>query len=134
MIVRRYGTKILSVRPNFDSRAMTEIGFQRDGEFEATTDEFESSHEKVSELALTAAATGAVQGDVEDELLKELAEKLAAAEREAGDGLLLIENQPGTDQPKTVGTQNTIVEAGENRLRFGYTVEPPLRVSVYRRK
>jgi len=135
MIVRRYGSKLLSVRPNFDSRAMTEIGFTRDGELQTTTEEFDASHEKVSERALTAEAEGDVQGEVEDALLASLSEQLAKAEAEAGDGeVLLIENQPGTDHPKTVGTQVTTVEAGANRLRFGFTVDPPLRVSVYRRR
>lgn len=134
MIVRRYGTKVLSVKPNFDSRAMTEIGFQRDGELQTTVEEFEAAHEKVSERELTARTEGDVQGEVEDALLASLAEQLAAAEREAGDGaVLMIENQPGTDHPKTVGTQTTTVEAGANRLRFGFVVDPPLRISVWRR-
>ena len=32
MIVRRYGNRIQSVTPNFNARAMTEIGFVRSGD------------------------------------------------------------------------------------------------------
>ena len=40
MIAKRYGTKIQSVTPNFDARAMNEIGFQRDNEWSLPADEF----------------------------------------------------------------------------------------------
>jgi hypothetical protein len=135
MIVRRYGSSVLSVVPNFDSRAMTEIGFNRDGRLTIPTEEFQRTYERAQGHELTAQAEGTVQGDVEEAVLASLSEQL---HRLAGElkpeELLLIENEPGVDQAKTRGTQTTTVEAGENRLRFGYVVDPPLKVGVYRRR
>ncbi|MGH7500996.1 MAG: hypothetical protein ACREL7_04490 [Longimicrobiales bacterium] len=131
-IVRRYGNKVQSVTPNFDSRAMTEIGFVRGGEVSLSAEEFEKTFDRLFGRELRAKAEGEVQGDVEDAVLASLAEQLEALAAEAGDGsLLVIENQQGVDQPKTRGRQTTIVVDGENRLVFEYTVEPPLRIGVF---
>lgn len=135
MIVRRYGSSVLSVVPNFDSRAMTEIGFNRDGRLTIPTEEFQQTYERVRGHELTAQANGAVQGDVEEAVLASLSEQLNRLAGELKpDELLLIENEPGKDQAKTRGSQTTIVEAGENRLRFEYVIDPPLKVGVYRRR
>lgn len=135
MIAKRYGTKIQSVTPNFDARAMNEIGFQRDNEWSAAADEFFEQYHKVETHELTAAAEGEVQGEAEEKLLHSLQDQLMAVEKAVGDGgLLLIESEQGTDYPKTRHTTTTNVVGTENRLFFRFTVEPPLRVAVYRQR
>ena len=135
MIVRRYGSNVLSVTPNFDARAMTEIGFTRDGRLSIPADEFERDYYRLGGHELTARAEGAVQGEVEEAALASLAEQLNRIAGELQDGqLLLVENEPGKDQPKTRSTQTTGVEMGENRLRFEYFVDPPLRVGIHQRR
>ena len=135
MFVRRYGGSVMSVAPNFDSRAMTEIGFTRDGRLTIPTEEFERAYERVGGHELTARAEGAVQADVEETVLASLSEQLHRLGGELKpDELLLVENQPARDQAKTRGSQTTIVEGGENRLRFEFVVDPPLKLGVYRRR
>lgn len=135
MIAKRYGSKIQSVQPNFDARAMNEIGFTRDNEWDMPTDEFFEAYEKTETHELTAAAEGDVQGEAEEALLHSLQEQLMAAAKSVGaDGVLLVESEAGVDYPKTRHTQTTQLVAGENRLYFRFTVEPPLRVAVYRRR
>ncbi len=135
MIVRRYGSTIQNVTPNFDARAMNEVGFLRDGSFNLPAADFESEWTGSEPHLLSASAEGDVQGDVEERVLTELREKLAALEAKLADGeVLYVENEVGKDQAKTRGTQTTKVVAGENRLYFAYTIDPPLRVSVWRRK
>lgn len=132
MIAKTYGTKLQSVQPNFDSRAMNEIGFRRDNEWSQPVDEFFAAHEKLEAHELTAAAEGAVQGEAEDDLLHSLHEQLLAVERAAGESVVVIESEQGVDYPKTRHTQTTQVVDGANRLYFRFTIEPPLRVAVYR--
>lgn len=134
MIVRRYGSTVQSVEPNFDSRAMTEIGFQRSSALSIPTEEFLATYEKEEERAFTAAAEGDVKDEAEAALLAQLLAQLRALEAEVGeDRLLLIESQPGQDYPKTRDKTTTTVVGYENRLHFSWTIEPPLRVGVYRR-
>jgi len=133
VIAKRYGTKMQSVQPNFDARAMNEIGFTRDNEWSMGADEFFAAYEKTETHELTAATEGEVQGEAEEQLLHSLQEQLVAAEKSVGEGgLLLIESEAGVDYPKTRHTQTTTVVGHENRLYFRFTVEPPLRVAVYR--
>lgn len=135
MIARRYGTKVHSIRPNFDARAMNEIGFTRDHEWSMDTDEFFDTHEKLEVHELTAASEGEVQGEAEESLLESLQEQLLTVESAAGeDGVVFVESEQGVDYPKTRHTQTTMVVEGSNRLYFRFTVEPPLRVAVYRRR
>src|SRR5690606_29404305 len=134
VIAKRYGSKVQSVRPNFDARAMNEIGFRRDNEWSEGTDEFFEGWEKVETHELTAAAEGEVQGEAEERLLQSLEQQLLAVEKAAGDAVLLIENDQGVDYPKTRHTQTNQVVGHENRLYFRFTVEPPLRMAVYRRR
>lgn len=134
MIAKRYGTKIQSVTPNFDARAMNEIGFQRDNEWAEPADEFFEKYEKIETHELTAAAEGEVQGEAEEKLLQSLQEQLMAVAKTVGQGVLLIESEQGTDYPKTRHTTTNNVVGHENRLFFRFTVEPPLRVAVYRRR
>src|SRR5690606_41764654 len=63
MIVRRYGTTVQSVAPNFDSRARTEIGFQRANDLVMPAEELLERHERVGSRALIASA----EGDVKEE-------------------------------------------------------------------
>lgn len=135
MIAKRYGSKVHSVTPNFDARAMNEVGFQRDNEWSMSTDEFMESYQKTETHELTAAAEGDVQGDAEEKLLESLQQQLAAVEKTVGDGdVLMIESEQGVDYPKTRHTQTNQLVGHENRLFFRFTVEPPLRVAVYRRR
>jgi hypothetical protein len=133
LIVRQYGTKVHSVTPNFDAHAMTEVGFRRDDEWSMPAEEFFAEYRKTEAHELTAAAEGEVQNAVEDNLLHSLREQLLAVAATVGDGVLLVESEAGTGYPKTRHTQTSQVVEGSNRLFFRFTVEPPLRVAVYRR-
>ena len=134
MIARRYGTKINSVEPNFDSRAMTEIGFRRNHDWSMDANEFFETYEKVQTHELTAAAEGETQGEVEETLLRSLQDQLRAVERATGDDVVVIESEQGTDYPKTRHTSTTRVVEAVNRLYFRFTIDPPLRVAVYRKR
>lgn len=135
MIVKQFGKKVESVRPNFDSRAMTEIGFMRDREYSEPVDDFHASYEKREAHELTAATEGPVQGEAEEKLLSSLEEQLLAAETSLPtDSVIYIESEQGVDFPKTRHTQTTTVVEGSNRLHFRFTVEPPLRVAVYHKR
>jgi hypothetical protein len=135
MILRRYGNTIHSVTPNFDSRAMTEVGFTRDGRLTIPANEFAETYERIDGRELSAQADGEVQGEVEDGVLASLREQLDALDKEAGDGrVLLVENEMGKDQAKTRGSQTTKVVENANRLHFQYTIDPPLKVGIYHRK
>jgi len=113
---------------------MNEVGFLREGGWSLPVSEFESTYRKGEVRELTAEAEGDVQGEVEAAVLASLREQLAGVEASLGpDEVLLVENEPGKDQPKTRSTQTTTVVGHENRLRFQYTVDPPLRVAVWRR-
>lgn len=135
MILRRYGKNYLSVTPNFDSRAMTEIGFMRNGELTVEADEFGDRYELVENRELKPTTTGDVQGEVEEALLKELGDELAAIESGLGNGqVVVIENEQGVDHPKTRGRQSTDSSGPHTRLSFEFTVDPPLRIGIYRSK
>jgi len=135
MIARRYGSTIQSVTPNFDSRAMTEIGFQRTDALVMPVDEFLARHERVGERELTASAEGDVKDEAEQALLASLLEQLRALEAEVGEGhVLLVENQPGQDYPRTRDRTTNVIVAGQNRLYFHWTVDPPLKLGIYRAK
>jgi hypothetical protein len=135
MILRRYGHNIHSVSPNFDSRAMTEVGFTRSGELTIPTNEFADLYERADGRELTATAEGDVQGEVEDRVLADLQRQLIDLDEQAGDGaVLLIENEHGKDLAKTRSSQTTRVVQNANRLYFQFSIDPPLRVGIYRRK
>src|SRR5690606_29093825 len=135
MIVRRYGMTVQSVAPNCDSRAMTEIGFQRTNDLVMPAEEFLERHERVDGRELTATAEGDVKDEAEQALLASLLEQLQALEAEVGEGhVLLVENQPGQDYPKTRDRTTNVIVAGQNRLYFHWTVDPPLKLGIYRAK
>lgn len=133
MLLRRYGSTIQSVEPDFDANALTEIGFTRTGDFREEAEAFLERHERVAVHELEDRTEGDVKTEVESELLRRLLEKLAALRQEAGEGaVLLVENQRGEDHPKLQDKTTGRIVQGENRFYFEYTVDPPLRVGVYR--
>jgi hypothetical protein len=135
MILRRFGSRVLSVKPAFDARAMTEIGFQRDGEVTMTAEEFDAQYAPVATHELAAEAKGDVQGEVEEAVLGSLRDQIARLEAGLARGeVLVVASESGVDYPKTRGKQTTIVVESENRLVFEYAVSPPLRIAVYRKR
>jgi hypothetical protein len=135
MIFRRYGKAWHSVTPNFDSRAMTEIGFQKTGEQAIDAEEFEAAYERLDGRELTAGAVGSVQDQVEKQMLESLRQQLLELEQSVGDGAVLaIESEQGKDYPKTREKTTTQTIGTENRLHFERYVEPPLRVGIYRQR
>lgn len=133
MIFRKYGTSYQSVETNFDSKALNEVSFRRDRVESFPADELEARYERRSVHELVTEA----EGDVQDETEQLLLERLEAQLRELEGGLdtgevLVVENEPGHDHPKTRQKISNVVVGGENRLRFHYTIAPPLRVSVHR--
>lgn len=135
MIVRRYGKTMQSVSPNFDARAMNEVGFLRTDDFTMPAEEFETAFARGEEHQLTAESTGDVQGHVEEEVLQKLSGQLATLLLQLDDNSVLrIESEPGSDYPKTRSTQTTEVVGTENRLHFRYVIEPPLRCVLWHRK
>jgi hypothetical protein len=135
MIFRKYGKSYHSVTPNFDSRAMTEIGFQKSGEQSLEVPEFEANYERVDGRELTATAQGTVQDQVEKDMLETLRQQLVALEQGLdGNSVVVIESEQGKDYPKTREKTTTTVVGNENKLHFERYVEPPLRVAVYRKR
>ena len=132
MIFKKYGNSYHSVTPNFDSRAMTEVGFQKSGEQSIPVAEFDEQYERAESRDLVADAEGAVQDAVEQQMLATLRERLLEMESSAGDSVLVIENEQGKDYPKTREKQTTKVVGSDNRLFFQRSIDPPLRVGVYR--
>lgn len=132
MILKRYGTRLHSVRPDFDSRALTEIGFRRDRRLSLGAADFEEEYEAVETVELSADADGPVHDRAEQELLRNLEQALLRVEADAGEGLVVIESAQGVDYPKTRDRKQNQIREGRNRLYFHWTVDPPLRVSVFR--
>lgn len=133
MIFRRYGTTFQSVDMDFAAEALNEIGFRRNREESIPVDDFGSRYEPMETLELTASAEGSVQNDTEQALLDELAAKVREQlDRLPDGGILVVENENGRDYPRTHQETKNVVERGENKLRFEYTVDPPLRVALYR--
>jgi hypothetical protein len=135
MILKRYGRKLQSVRPNFDANAMTEIGFLKDDEQVFTAEEFESTYQQAEVRELRASSESHVQSLAEHAVLHTLEEQVLDLEHSLGShGVLVVENEQGRDMPKTRHTQRTLVERGENRLHFDFSIDPPLRMGIYRQR
>lgn len=133
MILKRYGEQLHSVAPNFDPNAMNEIGFQRTDEQTLAAEELDARYQRDSLHELTASAEGHVQSEAEAAVLSQLKESLEKLRAGLGSGaLLVIESESGRDYPKMRETVKNEVHEGSNRLRFYRTVDPPLRVAVYR--
>jgi hypothetical protein len=135
MILKRYGRSYESVDPNFESKALNEIGFRRGRDLSVTAEEFEARYELETRQELRASAEGPVQDHTEQLLLDRLETQLFELEAGLEPGcVLVVESESGVDYPKTRQSMRNIVEGGENRLHFSYTVEPPLRVGIYRER
>jgi len=133
MLLRRYGTALHSVLPDFDPRAMTEVRFRRDREKSIPAEEFESRFEKVREAELTAESEGAVQTEAEQEVLNTLEGRLSEVLGGLDEGeVAVVESEQGVDFPKLRERKEGVIVKGENRLYFHWWVDPPLRVGVYR--
>ena len=127
--------RLLFSFPDAHPDAKLEIGFQRTSDFSLPADEFFDRYEKVDERALDATAEGDVKDEAEQALLATLRERLDALEAEVGAGhVLMVESQPGQDYPKTRDRTEVRVVGYENRLYFYWTIEPPLRIGIYREK
>jgi hypothetical protein len=134
MILRRYGNSVQSVALNFDSRALTEIGFRRDHGISHPAEEFFANHERVHSHELAATSEGYVHDEVEQLLLADLEGRVRGLEQGLSeDEFLLVESEQGVDYPKTRTVQKTAVRDGGNRLYFTITVNPPLRMAAYRK-
>ena len=135
MILRRYGTTLRSVDLDFNSKALNEIGFRRDREASIPVEEFEEAYESVLGHSLTAESEGDVQGEVEQRMLDDLAAQLDRVMEEMSDGeVLVIQSEQGNDYPKTRSRSKNVIVEGENRLYFYSSIDPPLRVGVYRKR
>ena len=133
MIFRRYGTTYQSVDMDFTAEALNEIGFRRNREHSVPVEDFESSYAHIETVELTAEVEGAVQNDTEQALLDALAAKVEEQlERLPDGGILVVENENGRDYPRTQQTTKKVVERGENKMLFAYSMHPPLRVALYR--
>lgn len=132
MILRRYGVAYHSVVTNFDSKALTEIGFRRDGRVQIPAEEFEARYEKVQTHELEATAEGHVHDHVEQTALDRLEADLEAILADLGDDEVAVVESEGVDQAKTRAVQKNVILKGENRLHFTVRVEPPLRIGAYR--
>jgi hypothetical protein len=134
MIFRRYGTAVHSVAIEFNSKALTEIGFRRDRVHSMPTEDFDSDHTCMSSHELATESEGDVQDHVEQRMLDDLEAQLRSIMGEMDEGeVILVHSEQGVDYPKTrTRTKNVIVE-GENRLYFYASIDPPLRVGVYRK-
>jgi len=134
MILKQYGTSYQSVEINFDSRALTEISFRRDRAFSIPTEEFEAQYSKVDERSLSASSEGDVHDQAESDLLEALEGEVRKVLAELEDDqVLVVESREGADYPKTRDTKKKVVVDGENRLYFYWTVDPPLRIGIYRK-
>ena len=133
MIFKRYGTSYQSVETNFDSKALNEVSFRRDRKESFAADELEARYEAQGVHELVAEAEGNVQDATETLLLERLEAQLSEIVSGLQPGwIAVVENELGHDYPKTRQKISNVVVEGENRLRFHYTVAPPLRVSVHR--
>jgi len=133
MIFRRYGTTYQSVDMDFSAEALNEVGFRRNRETSIPVEDFESRYEHIETVELVSESQGAVQNDTEQVLLDRLAEKVREqlARLEDG-GILVVENENGRDYPRTHQETKNVIERGANQLHFEYTIDPPLRVALYR--
>ncbi len=133
MLVRKYGTRIESVDPNFDPNAITEIAWRRNSAFQMPADEFLASYTRVSEHLVAAQSEAPVQRDAQNLILERLLEQIRALDGGLADNeVLLFENEPAKDYPREHEKQEGIIVNGQNRLYFRRHVDPPLRFGLYR--
>ncbi len=135
MILRRFGDTIESVEPKFEAHALTEINFRRDGRWSLPVQTFEDIYRRVEERELAPEATGWVQSETEAEVLTRLRRTLDGWLGNLDDAeVLVVENERGADYPKTKEQRDEVLIEGENRHRFHWRVDPPLRIGIYQRE
>ena len=133
MIFRRYGKSYQSVEMDFDAKALNDVAFRRNRKQAIPVDEFEGSRETVETVELVADAEGQVQHETKQVLLDRLRERVEELHNRLDEGwVLVVENEQGHDYPKTRQRMKNVVEEGENRLYFEYSIDPPLRLSLRR--
>ncbi len=133
MLLRRYGSSVQSVVPNFDSNALNEIGFRRDRSRSFGSKEFEEQYERVRDELIVGEVEGPVQSEAEAALLARIESELRTILDQLEEGeVLLVESQQGVDYPKLKDRKEGIIVGGENRLYFHWRVDPPLRLGLYR--
>ena len=133
MILKRYGMSYQSVDINFDAKALNEVGFRKNQGRTIPVDGFVDEHSLIEMVELTADADGYVQNETEQLLLDRLRAKIEElVARLPEGGVLVVENESGHDYPKTRQQTKNVVEKGENRLYFEYSMRPALRVASYR--
>lgn len=132
MILRRYGRWYHSVRPNFNPAAMTEIGFQRDRAFSVSADDFAGGYTVVTKDEVSAEADGDVQRHAERELLAKLERVLEDRVAALEPGQVMVVQNERNDWPRTRERREGVIVEGENRFRFHWWADPPLRLAVYR--
>jgi hypothetical protein len=133
MLCREYGSSYQSVDIGFDARALNDIGFRRNRELSVPEAEFPDLYAKVDSIEVQTEADGPVQYETKQVLsdrLRAKVEELLARLPEGG--VLVVENELGHDYPKTRQLTKNGIEDGENRLHFEYTMEPPLRLTLFR--
>lgn len=130
MILRRYGRRYHSVRPNFNPAAMTEVGFRRDHAFSISVADFEERYGAAKVDEVSATADGGVQRDAERGLLKKLERTLEEREAALEPGQVLVVLNERDDWPKTRERREAVIVDGENRFHFHWRVDPPLRVAT----
>ncbi len=131
MILRRYGRRYHSVRPNFNPAAMTEVGFQRDRAFSLSADDFADGYTVVTKDEVSAEADGDVQRHAERALLAKLERSLEDRVAALGPGQVVVVLNERDDWPRTRERREGVIVDGENRFHFHWWVDPPLRVAVY---
>ena len=132
-LFRRYGSSYQSVTLEFEAKALNEVGFRRDNERSIPSEELEERFELIETVELTSEAEGEVQSETEQLLLDRLEAQVGEALARLPDGgIVVVENERGgRDQPKPRQKIGNVVERGENRLHFEYTIDPPLRLALY---
>lgn len=134
MLLRRYGTTVQSVTPEFKAQALNEIGFRRDRAFSEDAEAFEQEWTLETTEEISGETSAAVQKDAEEALLERLLERLEAIlDGLDDDHAALIENLAGEDWPKTRERRKDVIVEGKNRFHFHWRVDPPLRIGIYRR-
>ncbi len=133
MLFRRFGTTWHSVTPSFDSRALSEIAFRKDGARSLPAEEFTRLYQKVGEETVGGEAEGSVQSTVEEELLQRMEAEVSRRLASLSQGeVMVVENEQGVDFPKVRDKKKGTIVEGENRLHFEWRVDPPLRLGLYR--
>jgi len=132
MIFRQYGSKYHSVTPNFDPRALTEVGFRRDGQTSLSLEEMAEGYEEVRGSELSAQATAPNLHDAEQSVVRDMeAQVLEMVAGLAPEEILVIGNRPGVDHPKSHHERTNSTEGGRGYRAW---VDPPLRITVFRRR